>query len=88
MKELFLVSRENPSASELDVVVFTAKSKAVKKFKEYWEEATLENVEGSDIEIKKDDENEKEYFHYDGTHTDIFIVQLKKIKIGEEFSMF
>lgn len=86
MKELFLVSRENPSASELDVVVFTAKSKAVKKFKEYWEEATLENVEGSDIEIKKDDENEKEYFHYDGTHG--YTVQLKKVKIGEEFSVF
>ena len=86
MKELFVASREYPGASEYDMTVFTSKTKAIKKFNEYWELVAENECEGSYIEIKKDKEVEKEYFHSDGTYG--YTVQLKKITIGEEFSAF
>ena len=86
MRELFVVSREFPAATELDIVIFTSKTKAVKKFKEFWREVELNDRKSSHIDIKKDEEEEKEYFYYDGSYG--LTIQMKKVEIGKMFSAF
>lgn len=83
MEKFYIVTSENPSASELDVGIFKSKMKAKKAFSEKWQETIGFRVDDTGIEIIQDEDIDREYYFFDGYCG--FTVKLQEKDYNEMF---
>lgn len=81
MEKYFMVTYESPASTEFQVGIFKAKTKAKKCFFNEWNKIISSNQNLNGIDIIKDDETDKEYFYFDGSHG--FTVKLQERNFNE-----